>query len=84
MARGDEAGLAVLLGGGSGDSSDMGSDMDSDMGSDSSIGSDDAFKDAAISAMTALQEGNEERFADHLKDAIEICLEKKDSHGDDY
>tara|TARA_R110002020_G_scaffold270417_4_gene485707 strand:- start:92 stop:325 length:234 start_codon:yes stop_codon:yes gene_type:complete len=77
MAKGDEAGLAVLLGG----SPEGGGDMD--MGSEESIDSDDAFKDAAISAMTALQEGDEEGFADHLKDAIEICFEKK-SAGDDY
>jgi len=77
MAKGDEAGLAVLLGG----SPEGGDDMD--MGSEESIGSDDAFKDAAINAMTALQEGDEEGFADHLKDAIEICFEKK-SAGEDY
>lgn len=80
MAKGDEAGLAVLLGG----SPEGGGDMD--MGSEESMGSDDssdAFKDAAVRAMTALQEGDEEGFADHLKDAIEICFEKK-SAGDDY
>jgi len=77
MAKGDEAGLAVLLGGSPEGGDDMG------MESEESIGSDDAFKDAAISAMTALQEGDEEGFADHLKDAIEICFEKK-SAGEDY
>ncbi len=69
-----ESGIALILGDNKKESSKdnlMGFDPESD-----SIGSEDAFEDAASSVLQAIQENDLEAFADHLKDAIEICMMK--------
>ncbi len=71
-----ESGIALLLGGNKKESSKdnlMGFDPESD---DNEIESEDAFEDAASSVLQAIQENDLEAFADHLKDAIEICMMK--------
>tara|TARA_A100000172_G_C3043280_1_gene111363 strand:+ start:422 stop:658 length:237 start_codon:yes stop_codon:yes gene_type:complete len=72
-----ESGIALILGDNKKESSKdnlMGFDPESD-----SIGSEDAFEDAASSVLQAIQENDLEAFADHLKDAIEICMMKSES-----
>ena len=77
-----ESGIALLLGGNKKESSKdnlMDFDPESD---DNEIESEDAFEDAASSVLQAIQENDLEAFADHLKDAIEICMMK--SEGGEY
>jgi len=60
-------GLAIMLGSGSASGDESG---------EPEIDHMEAFQDAAESAMLALKEGDASSFADHLKDAIEICIEQ--------
>tara|TARA_R100000306_G_C4268196_1_gene88771 strand:+ start:215 stop:454 length:240 start_codon:yes stop_codon:yes gene_type:complete len=79
MAKNGDA-LAIMLGAGPAESAD----------DESEVGYEEAFRDAAESAMLAVKEGDASSFAEHLKDAIEICVEHREggnpglSEEDDY
>lgn len=73
-----ESSIALILG----DNKKKGNNdnlMGFDPEAEEGIGSDDAFEDAASSALQAIHENDSEAFADSLKDAIKICLEKHQS-----
>tara|TARA_R110002110_G_scaffold225728_1_gene439861 strand:- start:176 stop:445 length:270 start_codon:yes stop_codon:yes gene_type:complete len=76
MAKGDD--IAALLGGGGG-GPPLPPDMGGEMGAEDPA--DAAFNDAAEQAMAALEAGDPAGFAENLKDAIEICFEKKAGGG---
>jgi|TARA_R100001530_G_C4311643_1_gene153195 hypothetical protein len=40
----------------------------------------DAFDDAAQECLSAVKDGDDARFADSLKDCIEICLEAREGN----
>tara|TARA_R110002020_G_scaffold258364_1_gene472171 strand:+ start:54 stop:299 length:246 start_codon:yes stop_codon:yes gene_type:complete len=72
-----ESSIALILGGNKKKGSKenlMDFDPEKDMGEE--VSGDDAFEDAASSVLQAIQENDLDAFADHLKDAIEICMEK--------
>ena len=56
--------IALILGGKPGD-----------MGEDEGASHEEAFEDAAKECLSAIEDGDSARFADSLKDCIEICLE---------
>ena len=73
-----ESSLALILGGPK-KKSKKDNLMDFDPEAEEGIESDDAFEDAAAAVLQAIQENDTEAFADSLKDAIKICLEKHES-----
>ena len=76
-----ESSIAVLLGGGGKKKGESLESFDPEAEVGEGPSHDDAFADAAEAAMYALHENDSEAFAEHLKDAIVICVEKHMGEG---